>query len=317
MTSRVSIIITGIDHTPSVGQCVQALLRSNPLPEHLLFEVIVVSRSTPRGARIIPPRIANATTARNWEVDHCVTSGTSAEAMNLGDSRSAGGTFVYLDAGVFVEPELLPSLLKKLDSDEPRYVSAIPTATVETAGFRAHHNRYASTLPLSSRRSALGVFAVNFSGRSLWGKFPDVILPCEFARLHFPANCQKLAQASFANSRRTGFSNLVGEQRRLSMGRKQLEANHFDLTKNNSDTTPSIRTKLTRALSDPLGFGAHAVVLLAEKSPLHRTRSRWFNRNKKADSRVGNAIGKRFRTWPFLTNLAKRSPVESSASSRL
>ncbi|MDK3019176.1 glycosyltransferase family 2 protein [Pseudodonghicola flavimaris] len=277
MSGLLSIILPAHNEALWIGDCLEAILASDPLPEGWGLETIVVpngcqddtaGRSRAHGADFA---------ARGWTLQVVeLAAGGKLGALNRGDDLARGAVRVYLDADVRVSPPLLRQIAGALDTDLPRYASGTPHVAQARSLATRLYSRFWERLPfVTTDAPGFGIFAMNTAGRGRWKAWPDIISDDTFARLNFaPAERERLS-AFYTWPLVEGFANLVRVRRRQNIGVREIAERFPQLEANALATRPGKRRLARLALTDPAGFLVYAAVSLAVKTPLYDDHSRW------------------------------------------
>jgi glycosyltransferase involved in cell wall biosynthesis len=160
-----SVIIPASNEADLIGQCLNAVLASQPVGA--VAEIIVVVNGSTDETAEIARGFAGQAAALGWQLDVLdITKGGKMNALNQGDRTAKGDLRVYLDADVVVSPELLSQIVNKLSCDAPAYSSGkvcIPPA--KTLISRAYGRIYRQIPFMETGVPGCGLFAVNKNGR--------------------------------------------------------------------------------------------------------------------------------------------------------
>jgi glycosyltransferase involved in cell wall biosynthesis len=274
MSKACSILIPAHNEVGYIEACLEGLLASEPTGA--AGEVIVMangcSDNTAQVARGYAARFAQ----KGWPLTVLVLEqGGKMGALNAGDRIARNGTRIYLDADVVVTPPLIAQLAAVLDVPEVRYASGSPTVTAIGDVFTRAYARFWQTQPFCTHGvPGFGIFAVNAMGRKRWGEFPDIISDDTFVRLSFTPAERHRVSAGYTWPMIEGMGPLVRVRRRQDIGVDEVLALYPERWKNHDSYPKDAVPVWRRALRDPLGFAALAVVALAVRMP-HRTQERW------------------------------------------
>lgn len=260
MSIVISIIIPANNEARYIGQCVAALLDSDPVPGHVLELIVVANGCTDETVKVAQ-RYQMPARERGWTLTVLdLPDGSKIKALNAGDAVAMGRYRVYLDADVRVSQALLRQIVGVLATDAPCYATGTPCIAHSDSRVTRAYARFWQSVPFNrSHAPGYGLFAVNAEGRARWGQFPDVIADDTFVRLQFtPAERVQVA-ASYTWPMVEGLARLVRVRRRQDRGTAQIAALYPDLMQNDAKERPDI---LTLAKADPIGFAVYACVAL-------------------------------------------------------
>ena len=274
MSTACSILIPAHNEVGYIEPCLEALLASDATGAAV--EVIVMANGctdrTVQAARSFAGRF----TSKGWPLTVLdLERGGKMGALNAGDRIARHGARIYVDADVVVSGSLLAELAAVLDNPAPRYASGNPVVRASGSAFTRFYARFWASLPFCTHGvPGFGVFAVNHAARGRWGEFPDIISDDTFVRLSFTPKERFRVAASYDWPMIKAAWPLIRVRRRQDIGVAEVKeqfpalwANHDPLPK---DALPMWR----RALRDPVGFAAFALVALGVRLP-HRGQERW------------------------------------------
>jgi len=274
VSAACSILIPAHDEVGYIEACLEALLASDPTGEAV--EVIVVANgcadATADVARGYAPRFA----AKGWPLTALdLAQGGKMGALNAGDAAAVHAARIYLDADVLVTPPLIAQLAAALQTDVPRYASGEPVVTAAGSAFTRTYARFWAGGPFCTHGvPGFGIFAVNAAGRARWGAFPDIISDDTFVRLNFAPAERIRVVARYFWPMIEGAGPLVRVRRRQDIGVAEVEEKYPGLWVNHDPVPSDAPTLWARALRDPLGFAAFALVGLGVRLP-HSAQQRW------------------------------------------
>ncbi|KAE9630576.1 glycosyltransferase family 2 protein [Parasedimentitalea maritima] len=274
MTQLVSVLIPAHNEAGYIAACLDALFASDPLPNGMSGEVLVLANgctdNTAEIARSISP-------AAGWIMQVLeIAEGGKLNALNTGDATAKGDVLIYLDADVVVEPALIQQIATALAGDGPLYGSGRPVVAPARTPLTRAYGRFWQKLPFVSQGvPGFGLFAMNRAGRLRWGNWPDIISDDTFARLSFSPSERISLPARYHWPMVEGLENLVRVRRRQNIGVCEIEETFPQLLKNDEKMPVGVAGLLKLAGCDPLGFGAYALVSLLVKTPMYSSRSRW------------------------------------------
>lgn len=271
---KLSVLIPAHDEAAYIGDCLSAVLASDPLPQGMKGEVLVLANgcSDDTAARARDCAVPGGWTLQVVEIKE----GGKLNALNIGDEMAGGEIRVYLDADVTVDPPLLAELAALLSCPEPRYASGRPRVAPALSQITRTYARFWQRLPFFNETApGFGLFAMNQAGRARWGDWPDIISDDTFARLSFPPTERHSAKAGYSWPMVEGFAALVRVRRRQDKGVAEI-AERFPALSSNDDKPRLSRADLLKlAIRDPLGFATYAAVSLAVKSPFFTNKDAW------------------------------------------
>jgi len=268
-----SVILPAHDEAGYLGDCLEALLRS----DCAALEIIVIANACGDATADVARGFARKAAQRGWRLEVIETPlGGKLNALNLGDGAATGAARVYLDADVIVSAPLIGQIAAALTGDAPRYAGGTARIARADSGVTRAYGRFWVTLPFVTQGApGFGLFAVNAAGRARWGAFPDIISDDTFVRLHFAPGERVQVRASYTWPMVEGFANLVRVRRRQNAGVAELARKHPALLANDSKSGVGLAGLMRRLLRDPTGFAVYGAVALAVKTPLFASKSRW------------------------------------------
>ncbi|WP_375699211.1 glycosyltransferase [Pseudophaeobacter sp. TrK17] len=280
---QVSVLIPAHNEASYIADCLAALFAS-ALPAGMQGEVLILAN----GCTDATARIAAAQAAPpQWQLRVIeLPEGNKLKALNAGDAEARGAVLVYLDADVIVDPALIGQITTALgdaqiltqaqSQAQPRYASGTPVIAPAQSALTHAYGRFWMRLPfVQTGTPGFGLFAMNRAGRARWQDWPDIIADDTFARLSFTAQERIKLPARYSWPMVEGLRNLTRVRRRQNAGVAELNEKYPQLLAND-DKTPLPAGQLFKLLlQDPIGFAAYALVSLAVKSPLFRSRQRW------------------------------------------
>jgi glycosyltransferase involved in cell wall biosynthesis len=190
-----ALIIPAHDEEAALRRCLAALSRQSC---DAAIEVIVVANGcgdrTAAVARecgaLLPPNFAltviELPVAAKWR------------ALNVGDAAATAEARVYLDADIVLSPNALAGLLDALAEEGPRLVQ--PEVVVERRGspylVRAFVRVWSALPYVREQVLGLGCYAVNGSGRELWGAFPPLGADDTYVRFRFAKDHKRVVHGA-------------------------------------------------------------------------------------------------------------------------
>lgn len=260
MSVVISIIIPASNEARYIGQCLTALLDSDPVPGHAL-ELIVVANGCTDDTVKVARRYDMPARERGWTLKVLdLKEGSKIKALNAGDVAAIGRYRVYVDADVRVSPLLLGQLIEALSSPNPRYATGTPRIAPPESRVTRAYARFWQSVPFNkSNAPGFGLFAVNATGRARWGKFPHVIADDTFVRLQFAPEERVQVAADYTWPMVEGLAPLVRVRRRQDMGTAEIAKRYPELLPNEGKACPDI---MALAKADPTGFATYALVAL-------------------------------------------------------
>jgi len=277
VSEMLSIILPAHDEAEYIGGCLSALLASEPLADNWWGEIIVVANGCRDDTADLARGYVDAALARGWALRVIeVAQGGKLNALNLGDEAAQGGTRIYLDADVIVDPGLIDALVEVLEGDTPRYSSGQARLAPAQSRVTTAYGRFWSRLPFVTQGvPGFGVFAMNAEGRARWGPWPDIISDDTFARLNFAPRERVGVSPGYVWPMVEGFANLVRVRRRQNAGVTEIGGRYPGLLANDAKQRLGMGGLVSRALRDPVGFCVYAAVAIAVKTPLFGAESHW------------------------------------------
>lgn len=274
MSVACSILIPAHNEAGYIEPCLQALLASEDA--EAAIEVIVIANGCTDATVQIARSFAGRFASKGWPLTVLnLEQGGKMSALNAGDQIAVHGARIYVDADVIVSPALIGQLAAVLDAAEERYASGAPVVQAAGSAFTRAYARFWAGLPFCTHGvPGFGVFAVNHAGRKRWGNFPDIISDDTFVRLNFTPSERHRVAATYSWPMIEGVAPLVRVRRRQDIGVAEVKEK-FPQVWGNHDPVPHDAPPLwKRAMRDPLGFAAFAIVALAVRLP-HKRQERW------------------------------------------
>ena len=270
----VSVILPAHDEASYIGNCLRALLASDPGDYEA--EVMVVANACTDSTALVANGFAGSAHAKGWVLSVIETETPGKlNALNLAEETAKGDILIYLDADVIVSRTLVGRVVKALETPVPRYASGQPEVSAQS-GFTRAYARIWQRLPfVATGVPGFGVFAMNAAGRARWGAWPQIISDDTFARLHFAPEERERVKARYSWPMIEGFWNLVKVRRRQDDGVDEI-ASYYPKLLQNDDVPPPGKVALLRlGLSDPLGFAAYLAVKLAVRTRFAEAKQSW------------------------------------------
>jgi len=274
VTQRISVLIPAHNEAGYIGDCLAAVFASEPLPEGVTAEVLVLAN----GCSDETAALARAfELPAGWALQVLeLPEGGKLGALNAGDAAAAGGILIYLDADVLVSRGLIPQLAAALADGTPRYASGCPEVAPARSAVTRAYARLWTRLPFfTCGVPGFGVFAMTRAGRQRWGIWPDIIADDTFARLSFAPGERVQVAAGYSWPMVEGFRNLVRVRRRQNEGVAEVAAKYPQLLANDDKLPPGKGALLQLLLADPPGFLIYTLVAMAVKTPLFASQTRW------------------------------------------
>jgi glycosyltransferase involved in cell wall biosynthesis len=269
-----STLIPAHNEVGYIETCLEALLASDPTGAAV--EVIVMANGCTDATAHVARGFAARFAAKGWPLSVLeLARGGKMGALNAGDAAAVHGARIYVDADVVVTPPLIAELAAALDVEAPRYASGDPVVTAAGSTFTRVYARFWAGGPFCTHGvPGFGVFAVNAAGRGRWGDFPDIISDDTFVRLSFaPAERVRVA-ARYYWPMIEGALPLIRVRRRQDIGVAEVKVSYPALWENHDPVPPDAPSLLCRALRDPVGFTAFALVGLGVRLPQAK-QERW------------------------------------------
>lgn len=258
-----SVIIPASNEAEWIGDCLAALLASDPVPGGA--EVIVVANGCRDDTALRAQAFAETAARVGWGLNVLdLKEGGKPGALNRGDHEAQGDMRAYLDADVQVSPAVMAQIAVALSTPEPRYASGRPRIPPPRSLFSRIYARFWQRLPfVQSAAPGYGLFAVNRAGRARWGLFPGIISDDTFVRLQFQPRERIEVRAGYNWPMIEGFLALVRVRRRQDAGVAEIARLYPDLPPREGKARLGLAGYLRLALADPLGFAAYAAVILS------------------------------------------------------
>lgn len=259
-----SVIIPASNEEAYLGNCLRALLASDPVPGGA-EAIIVANGCHDRTARIAREFSDQAAASGwGWQVIE-LEQGSKPAALNAGDQAASGNLRAYLDADVIVSPPLMAQLAQALsEAPGPAYASGRPRIPRPQSRVTRAYARLWQRLPFArSKAPGYGLFAVNGQGRARWGAFPAIISDDTFVRLQFAPHERIEVGAPYDWPMVEGWARLVRVRRRQDAGVAEIAARWPELLANEAKPPLRALDLLALALRAPLGFAVYAAVSLA------------------------------------------------------
>jgi len=274
MSTACSILIPAHNEVGYIEPCLEALLASDPTGAAV--EVVVMANGCTDRTVEVAYSFKGRFADKGWPLTVLdLEKGGKMGALNAGDQIARHGARIYVDADVVVTSPLMAQLAAVLDVPEPRYASGNPVVRASGSAFTRLYARFWASLPFCTHGvPGFGVFAVNAAARGRWKAFPDIISDDTFVRLSFTPQERYRVAASYDWPMIEGVGPLIRVRRRQDIGVAEVKE-HFPALWPNHDPVPKDAPPMwRRALRDPLGFGAFAIVAVAVRMP-HHTQERW------------------------------------------
>ncbi|MEH6646340.1 glycosyltransferase [Sulfitobacter sp.] len=274
MSTACSILIPAHNEVGYIEPCLEALLASEWIGAAV--EVIVMANGCTDRTVAVAHSFEGRFSDKGWPLMVLdLEKGGKMGALNAGDNIAQHGARVYVDADVVVSAPLLAQLVAVLDAPEPRYASGNPVVRASGSAFTRVYARFWASLPFCTHGvPGFGVFAVNSAARTRWGEFPDIISDDTFVRLSFRPEERYRVAASYDWPMIEGAGPLIRVRRRQDIGVAEVKERFPAIWANHDPVPEDAPPMWRRALRDPLGFGAFAMVALAVRMP-HRAQDRW------------------------------------------
>lgn len=273
MTS-VSILIPAHNEAAYLPACLTALLQSDPIDGGV--EIVVVANGCTDDTAEVARGYQEQAQQKGWRLEVLeLAQGSKLLAWDAGEAHATGDVLIYVDADVEVTPPLVRQIAEATADDAPRYASGHPIVTVGSDRITRLYTRFWLTTPFMTQGvPGFGVFAMNRAGRARWGGWPDIISDDTFARLNFTAAERVAVAGRYKWPMIEGFGRLVQVRRRQDIGVAEIHRLFPQLVGNDDRVTDGVPV-WKRALRDPLGFAAFALVRVAVRLPILRSDARW------------------------------------------
>lgn len=274
-----SVILPASNEEAWLGDCLTALLASEPVPGGA--EAIVVANGCRDGTAALARGFAETAATAGWRLEVIERAeGDKIGALNAGDRAAGGRIRAYLDADVVVSPPLMAQLVHALlAAPGPAYASGRAVIPRPESAITRAYARLWQRLPFAqSAAPGYGLFAVNAAGRARWGEFPRIISDDTFVRLQFAPGERIGLPASYRWPMVEGWSRLVRVRRRQDAGVAEIAGRWPDLLSNEGKPGLGLSGAARLALSDPWGFAVYAGVSVAVR--LRRGRNAGWTRGR-------------------------------------
>lgn len=258
-----SVIIPASNEAGYIGACLDALLRSDPVPGGA--EAVVVANGCRDATADVARGFAAQAAAAGWGLRVLdLPQGGKPGALNAGDAAARGDLRAYLDADVVVSPPLMAALAAALAGAAPRYAGGSPEIPRARSAVTRAYARFWQRLPFNrSPAPGYGLFAVNAAGRARWGEFPAIISDDTFVRLQFTPDERVQVAPSYLWPMIEGFGALTRVRRRQDAGVAEIDRLWPGLLSREAKPRLTAGGVLRLALADPAGFAVYAAVTLA------------------------------------------------------
>jgi glycosyltransferase involved in cell wall biosynthesis len=183
----VGVVIPACNEQRALRRCLQALAAQDFRGPGEI--AVVANGCTDRTAAIA--RESTEWLPPNWTLLVLeLESAAKWSALNAADASIGADIRVYLDADVVLAPSTVTDLTRKLARDEPRLAQprvVVAEARRATPAVRSFTKVWSSLPYVRTQVLGVGCYAVNSSGRALWGPFPPMGSDDTFVRLRFDA----------------------------------------------------------------------------------------------------------------------------------
>ena len=256
-----SVIIPASNEAGYIGACLTALFASGPMPA----EAIVVANGCHDDTAAVARGCAGQAASAGWGFKVIeLAQGGKPNALNQGEAAAQGTIFAYLDADVQVSPALMGQLMAALHSEGPIYATGTARIPPAKSAVTRAYARFWQCLPFAqSIAPGYGLFAVNASGRALWGPFPGIISDDTFVRLQFTPDHRRQVPAPYDWPMIEGFAALTRVRRRQDAGVAEIALLYPGLMDHEGKADLGKAKLIGLALRDPVGFATYAAVSLA------------------------------------------------------
>ena len=260
----ISVIIPAHNEAALIGDCLTALLASDPVA--VPVEVIVVANGCTDETVAVAEAFADQARARAWGFTVLDLPGLGKPgALNAGDAGARHPARVYLDADVTVSAGVMAGLWAVLNRPEAAYASGRVRITGQGATARRYARLWARVPFMARGAPGCGLFAVNGPGRARWQEFPPIISDDTYVRLQFTPEERHLVEAPYDWPIAEGFAALIRVRRRQDAGVAEIARVYPDCLANDDKLPLGLGGKMALALHDPLGFLTYTGVALAVK----------------------------------------------------
>lgn len=275
-----SVIIPASNEAGYIGACLDALLRSDPVPGGA--EAVVVANGCRDATADVARGFAAQAAAAGWGLRVLdLPQGGKPGALNAGDAAAQGVLRAYLDADVVVSPPLMAALAGALAGPAPRYAGGSPEIPPPRSAVSRAYARFWLRLPFNrSPAPGYGLFAVNAAGRARWGEFPAIISDDTFVRLQFAPDERVQVAPGYLWPMIEGFGALTRVRRRQDAGVAEINRLWPGLLSREAKPRLGAAGLARMALADPAGFAVYGAVSLAVRLGRRRGRGAGWARGR-------------------------------------
>ncbi len=179
--------------------------------------------------------------------------GNKNHALNLADTHAKYAARLYLDADVTCSTGLLNEMVDALQTKAPVYVSGDLSIPAGESFYSNAYGKIWRSLPyIRNTVTGIGCYAVNESGRRLWGAFPTIHSDDKFVRMLFSTGQRLKTRASYAWPVPQGFFTLIKVRSRWIKGNKQFKNAFPDLAANDTKRTQLDFQSLATMVTNPV-----------------------------------------------------------------
>lgn len=216
MTARLSVVIPAHNEGPLLREGLERMLADAAPGE---FEVVVAANGCSDDTVAQAQAVPGVTVVE-------VAEASKIAALNAADRVADVFPRAYVDADVVMTTETLRALADTLADPDEALVAApelIVDASQSTLPVRCHTRIWALSEYRRTGHVGSGVYAVSASGRTRWGRFPDVIADDRFVQLRFaPAERVTVAGETFTVRAPRTLRSLIRRGTRIERGNREL-----------------------------------------------------------------------------------------------
>ncbi len=256
------VIIAAYNEETYIGPCLKALLQQDNAAGPVAV-IVAANACTDRTEEIVQAHKTDFE-KRGWtQTLLSIEKPGKLNALNVADGVASGMAYIYLDADVACDPDLLGQLRHALDEENPVYATGtLRVARAKSWITRAYANLWTRLPFVQSGAVGAGLFAVNAAGRQRWGAFPEIISDDTFVRLQFTPEERIEVAARYHWPMVEGFRNLVRVRRRQDAGVIQVAHLFPELLRNEAKPTLSASEYLRLFKAAPVSFVIYGAVHL-------------------------------------------------------
>lgn len=213
-----SVIIPAHNESGVIGRCLDSLLRQGPLDA---VQVVVVangcSDDTAERARAYSVDVPGLTVIDRGQAG-------KVGALNAGDTVATRYPRIYLDADIELQDGALGPLVDALTTSEARVAAPRVDFRTESSSrsVQAYYDVFRVLPYASSDLVGLGVYGLSESGRSRFGRFPEVIADDLYVQRHFAPEERVITDLAFHVFAPLDLRSLLDVRTRVARGNTEL-----------------------------------------------------------------------------------------------